>query len=113
MTDEQINQAIAEVVGYKWHDHPDRSAITDRWANPEKWVLRPDGQLVFRHEVPNYCNDLNAMHEAEKVHRMGTNWDEYVELLNALCDINPLYSTARQRAKAFLKTLGKWEEVQG
>jgi hypothetical protein len=48
MTDEQINAAIAEACGtLKWS-----------YALPVK---------VLAHTVSDYCNDLNAMHEAEKV----------------------------------------------
>jgi hypothetical protein len=63
----------------------------------------------------NYCTDLNAMHEAEKM-PMGSLQSAYIyELwsvtgsknLGAFENIN---ASARQRAEAFLRTLGKWEE---
>lgn len=82
MTDKQINTAIASILG----------------------ITRKTG-------IPDFCGDLNEMHEAEKMHRMGTDWDEYALLLGALCG-NPIYATARQRAEAFLRTLGKWDGLE-
>lgn len=63
----------------------------------------------------DYCNDLNAMHEAEEwlinsgLHR----WVAYTEQLGWI-GVSPdrkiIHATARQRAEAFLKTLRKREE---
>ena len=65
----------------------------------------------------NYHGDLNAMHEAEKVlTEKGVNyWWEYVNYINRL---NPtpfghetaVHATAAQRAEAFLRTIGQWED---
>jgi len=74
--------------------------------------------------IPDYLNDLNAMHEAEK-----TLTDEQIARwqrdLWLTCE-NDFYAleacappivlrrfisaTAAQRAEAFLRTIGKWEE---
>jgi len=99
MTNEQINKAIAETCG--WIDRP---TCTDFLGNP---LLPPD-----------YCNDLNAMHEAEKYMisnlRLLDFWqfaEELKRIVSAnLGDDSYIHATARQRAEAFLKTLGKWEE---
>lgn len=102
MTNEQINRAIADVCG--WNNQP---------------VVRTNGRgSVWVTEWPDYCADLNAMHEAEKIlgHKL-------VKYGNALCNMTLAnegdkpecyiwHATARQRAEAFLRTLGKWEEVQ-
>ena len=99
MTDEQINAAIAEACGWK--------------AKGKNW-LTPNGTPVFASDVPNYCADLNAMHEAEKVLTEHQNESIYPRSLGAWRNpTKPIYATARQRAEAFLRTLGKWEEVQG
>ena len=71
---------------------------------------RKDGRL------PDYLNDLNAMHEAEKrlfdTHQsMGVS--VYYHLLIDLCKKNPalaVQAPANIRAEAFLRTLGKWKE---
>lgn len=67
--------------------------------------------------LPNYCEDLNAMHEAEKTivpktwDNFSETWWNYCKHLRSL----PSYAehaTALDRAKAFLKTIGKWEEAK-
>ena len=94
MTDKQINTAIAEACG--WGGEP---------------VVNTDGKGgVWVTNCPNYCSDLNAMHEAEKVLTEHQNESIYPRNLGAWRNpTKPIYATARQRAEAFLKTLGKWE----
>lgn len=67
--------------------------------------------------IPDYLNDLNAMHEAEKM-LTEHQWDEYERVLRLVCDgcsyyegagKELLHATAAQRAEAFLKTIDKWE----
>lgn len=102
MTDEQINAAIAEACGWSMEDGV--------------WVWTADGIDCTYYELWDWANDLNAMHHAEKV------------LTDAQCVFFRAYlreqfgphpaslyvwhATARQRAEAFLRTVGKWEEVQ-
>ena len=98
MTDQQINAAIHEALG-----------------NP-KGCPRCDCDECAYNKGLNYCADLNAMHEAERVlcrHMHASDSDRiagdrmhaYAELIGYAID-----APARQRAEAFLKTLGKWEE---
>lgn len=103
MTDKQINAAIAEACGWKGN-------LLCRDYEGNLWPSEP----------PNYCNDLNAMAQAEKTLTNVSDAMEYSYLLedmeNMIEDWVPyrtLWSLSpRQRAEAFLKTLGKWEEVQ-
>jgi hypothetical protein len=67
--------------------------------------------------LPDYLNDLNAMHEAEKVLSRGEGYHQkggfglYKTALAEVCDEqHPIDATAAQRAEAFLRTIGKWEE---
>jgi hypothetical protein len=72
--------------------------------------------------LPDYPNDLNAMHEAEKVLEGSKVWNRYTEELGKLRHYNPVIhdlrsfaniivsATAAQRSEAFLKTLGLWED---
>ena len=124
MTDEQINFAIAETCGWKCAGHPEQVKATEGWEFGYQFVINPDGELVTHNSIPDYCNDLNAMHEAEKV----LDWQgkiKFTEILYRHCpdsyireydetewdEIFPLInSTARQRAQAFLKAIGKWEQ---
>ena len=98
MTDEQINLTIARVLG--WHSiHTSTTGIKGM-----------KGPLRGFMPLPNYCTDLNAMHEAEEM-LFDDDWDLYcTELGHSLRGC--ANATARQRAEAFLRTLGKWEEVQ-
>jgi len=97
MTDQQINAAIAESV--KWPGN-----LICRDFNGNLWPSLP----------PNYCTDLNAMAEAEKVLDSDELFRGYYL---ALYDITqstrwPICATAKQRAMAFLRALGKWEEAE-
>jgi len=71
------------------------------------------GRSYFEESLPNYLNDLNAMHEAEKVLNLAQFWT-YADLLrehhNGLGVDGYITASAAQRAKAFLRTLGKWED---
>jgi hypothetical protein len=71
--------------------------------------MNPSGLLVFKHDIPNYLNDLNAMHKAENlVLRSAQQRRDYAD---ALDDGNGgHFATSAQRAEAFLRTIGKWEE---
>ena len=96
MTDEQINQAIAEACGIC---HVAKSV--PMYKTPEGWVL----------DCPQFCTDLNAMHEAEK-HLFDARKDNSYGYELAVGDCATMWhATARERAEAFLKTLGKWEEA--
>lgn len=60
--------------------------------------------------VPDYLNDLNAMHEAERVLDIEDGqWIIYSEHLERMTDDCGFHATAAQRAEAFGLTLGLWE----
>ena len=89
MTDEQINAAIAKAINADEH-----------------WMIEKD-----------YCTDLNAMHEAEThipdslVHIYGNKIGTVTGAEDSSC-LSFYGATARQRAEAFLRTLGKWKEAE-
>ena len=103
MTPEAQRIAIAEACG------------TLRWSHALP-------QRVLSCEVPDYLNDLNAMFEAEC--KFGTCIEMQAYLENLLCVVfsepqgdgslietwTCCHATASQRAKAFLRTIGKWED---
>jgi hypothetical protein len=103
MTDEQINIAIAEACG--------------RVQRPDGYWF-PPGSNVGSAGIANYCNDLNAMREAEMTLPLGRNRKQWGNSLAEFrCYLRliaghggSIHATARQRAEAFLRTLGKWEE---
>jgi hypothetical protein len=103
MNDEQINAAIHAALG-----------------NPIGCPRCSDPECAYNSGI-NYCTDLNAMHEAEKTVFGSSNM--LVDFMEHLCDatgaVNTsmvdamviiIQATAKQRAEAFLKTVGKWEE---
>jgi hypothetical protein len=100
MTDEQINAAIDTIMG-------------------KSGCQRGGG--IFEQD---WCNDLNAMHEAEQtLKRMGPEYSRILlDIVSRDAGVGVQYAhgsfahikaTARERAEAFLRTLGKWEEAQG
>ena len=98
MTPEQQRIAIAEACG--WVESP-----YGKWSN--------DG-LILRDPLnpPDYLNDLNAMHDAEKI-LSPTSEIEWHNQLQNVCGCSwrvMIRATAAQRAEAFLRTLGRWEE---
>jgi hypothetical protein len=88
MTDQQINAAIAAHLG----------------------ITRKTG-------IPDFSGDLNEMHEAEKVLKGYKEIHTYVWHLNNRKDwdtdfkLMEVHISARDRAEAFLRTLGKWEST--
>ncbi len=91
MTDEQINVAIHAALG--------NAIKCPRCSDPE----------CAYNSVPNYCTDLNVMHEAEATLTEDQLWRMAREIER---NDEEWYfrATARQRAEAFLRTLGKWED---
>jgi len=77
------------------------------------------GWTVWSCGVPDYLNDLNAMHDAEKM-LTADQFEQYRWILWDICKqvrVKDWYrcylsSTAAQRAEAFLRTIGKWEECK-
>jgi len=101
MTNDQINQRIAEACGWTEVGECENGGFRLRGFPPNR-------HEAHRKPIPNYCIDLNAMHEAEKSLR-GIEWDVYVDSL-ANTWVEVVHASARQRAEAFLRTLGKWED---
>ena len=107
MTNEQINIAIAKACGWKNLEIEDFS----EYGVP-CFMLMGSNHTGTRLMPPDYCNDLNAMHEAEKVIKKDSNlWKTYESFLARIVsgDCGMFHITANQRAEAFLKTIGKWE----
>ena len=96
-------------------------------VNPQPEHCRWGDKLLL---TPDYLNDLNAMHEAEKVltptpDELEFNDGKYIEYCGELCRVcgwlkyeqtmfawDVIRATAAQRAEAFLRTIGKWEEAK-
>lgn len=117
MNPEKQRIAIAEACG--WSD------VRKQWIGygggdyeDLLGVCPQSGDTVL---VPDYLNDLNAMHEAEKVlnadqlNALDYNLDVIMDRVPRRFDrmswhAHKQTATAAQRAEAFLRTIGKWEE---
>jgi len=112
-TEQQI--AIAEACGWRLIE----DKYKDGTSAGKSWVS-PDG---IGRNLPDYVNDLNAIHEAEKT----LNEDQQYDFAWNLDNITPdfvsqgdginwevvfalAHATASQRAEAFLHTVGKWKD---
>jgi hypothetical protein len=122
MDNQDINIAIAEACGW--------TQIKDEWLHwdgpPTKYFsgIENDPECIerqIRQEIPNYCNDLNAIHEAEMLfvddhfNRSDYTWElqkivlgRNAESVKGKTTFQIIHATARQRAEAFLRTLEKW-----
>jgi hypothetical protein len=136
MTNEEINRAVAESVGFNWWavekggwyyrqggaGYTNRIEEAGRYteADARKLLVRGEPMSVRRIPHPDYCNDLNAMHEVES--RMTD--DEHLRFRNTLWLLimrtakfphhvsRQVHSaTARQRAEAVLCAIGKWRDA--
>ena len=102
MTTESQRIAIAEACG---------------WSYEKNETYAPDGAFWWSKnpEFPDYLNDLNAMHEAEKTLNP-IQAAEYARILTSIAwqseqpVFAPMTAKADQRAEAFLKTLNLWKE---
>ena len=97
MSEQEINEAIAEACG--------------RERNPDGCWYPDNGLRVGTQAIPDYCTDLNAMHEAENVltddqFKWYTYWVE--KLMPETKYRCYLCATARHRAEAFVRSMGKW-----
>ena len=102
MSPEKQRIAIAEACGFVEVEHD---------------LVWSFGSVRFRFcDLPDYLNDLNAMHEAENVLSI-EDCDEYMFRLQLLTFKRDGYwgfchATAAQRAQAFLRAIGKWEDYK-
>lgn len=99
MNPEKQRIAIAEACGWR------KCIFRDRYGTA--FGSPPGEALTYREELPDYPNDLNAMHEAEKIFSGNMRIRYFYELSNTGGN-SPIQATAAQRAEAFLKTIGKW-----
>lgn len=134
---EEQRIAVAEACGWKyWHDDQETLLLRpdEEWPAYPHWEERgmrrgdgrPTASLIDVSALPDYLNDLNAMHEAVKIltdYQRNTYCDYLVGVSHN--DLSRSFgpdgeiegdsftvfeATASQRAEAFLRTIGKWIE---
>lgn len=128
---EQQNTIIAKLMGAKWvksfnRQTPNKAVL----VFVENLSLDYKDEIVYVNEsdenftkvihahVPDYRNDLNAMHEVENL-LLSDEKQIYWDYLFDHCDgtvfsrvedeYKMIRATAAKRAEAFLKTIGKWD----
>jgi len=139
MKPEEMDKAIAEHVGTadRWlivkrgyYYRPNGCGYTshehEAWILPlveakkHEYLIGEEPVTISRAPIPAYSTDLNAMHEAEM---FLVNSDDGKDagcarylysraLYGVVVPVSqqPVMATARQRAEAFLRTIGKWRD---
>ncbi len=117
MTDQEINEAIALHLGWKKSEREVEHDFGYRWTETEVTWISPD-ETRWK-QVKPYCNDLNSMHHAEeycRCYHSEENAEDYEsQLVNVIARklgysgcYRLAHATARQRAEALLRHIGKW-----
>lgn len=103
--------AIAEACGWIINHEPPYIGMAWEQGTPENWRTHQSARF---HTLPDYLNDLNAMHEAEKVLDLGQRTSFIRDLVRLLgvtsAEFRFVHATAAQRAEAFLRTISRWED---
>lgn len=113
---DKLKQRIAILEFCGWKRDPDFDFQTS-YETVEIWS---NGSKLSRFEnLPDYLNDLNAIHEAEKLIVSDTEkCFAYQRALAKACGADEYdfeksfiwHASAPERAEALLRTIGKWEE---
>jgi len=114
MTPEEQRIAIAEACGKlnKPECRPTIEELEAILASNErlKVTIQPDGSVLA---LPDYIDDLNAMHVAENTLSEYDKINHYDYELSRVCNHhqgNTIRATSAQRAEAFLRAIGKWKD---
>jgi hypothetical protein len=116
MKPEEQRIAIAEACGFTY------DSINEAWYKDGYYYFNCGDGLHFK-QLPDYLNDLNAMHEAETLviyanDKLPKKYTQQIKaaickdagVKKAQMDFDMcITATAVQRAEAFLKTLNLWK----
>src|ERR1700723_1909251 len=107
LSPEEKRSKIALACGWKrWQDHEALMA-----NEPFKWIWTPPHDHDIRSQQddpPDYLNDLNAMHEAEKSLSADDFYDYGYRYLPLICNYSSTFhAEASHRADAFLLTISQ------
>jgi hypothetical protein len=115
MKPEEQRIAIAQSCGWLPYS-TDKVDLSARYFDKGPWWRNAEAcEIASINQLPDYLNDLNAMHEAEKAltnehyvmyHVQLRSLTKNTEITSAF---TTLHATARQRAAALLKTLNPWK----
>lgn len=117
MTDQDINEAIALHLGWTKETKEIEHQDGYQWTEVVTHWRTPGGTRISCCE--DYCNDLNAMHAIEEIELnphdgSSDDYGDHIRKVIAiregieLHEVNVWHAKSRQRAEAFLRTIGKW-----
>lgn len=90
--------------------HPENIKGMDGWRSQHRgiWWVTPDKYRVLIRDVPNYLNDLNAIHAAIAT----LPFDHQITVAELLTGdlVEVMQATAAQLSEAFIKTINKWTD---
>ena len=112
LTQEQKRVKLAEACGWKRIPKDDVGAAARLFYGDTWWRDAENNTIASVEQLPDYFNDLNACHEAEKTMTYEQHC-HYADLLNFLIIPGPAankstFATAAQRAEALGQTLNLW-----
>ena len=109
MTPKAQRIAIAEAVGY----------VRTQATALATWQPPSGGWPITAAHLPDFLNDLNAMHQVEETiptiklaayaKALGRDYRDQPPILWPSL-FTFIHATASQRAEAFLRTIGKWKD---
>jgi len=108
MTVESQRIAIAKACGWSYQNKHPRFG---KQSVKSWYFMNTEITVSSSSKLPDYLNDLNAMHEAEKTLDYN-DLNDMEESVSFHFGVTPFHSTAAQRAEAFLRTIGKWEDAK-
>jgi hypothetical protein len=132
MSPEEQRIAIAEVCGWVWYRLPANPrfppsrtyrclflpVIHEYEGQAKEWLVRADGTEAICNRtylwkegmVPDYVNDLNAIHEATMTLSVAQRKAMRFWLYELTDQMSAHDATAAQRCEAFLRVLDLWKE---
>lgn len=127
MTKGQINIAIAEYFGWTFSSFYEEDPTLPYYQKFKEdttcWWVRPGNDSWQREQIPNYCGDLNVIHEARSTltEKQLADYCQFlisiVRRASGIPDHESHYpvpfvlsATASQHTEAFLRAIGKWQE---
>ena len=121
MSPEKQRIAIAKACGWSYQNKHPRFG---KQSVKSWYFMNTEITVSSSSKLPDYLNDLNAMHKAEKVLTYNQVFG-YAQLVESFTQttigvggtplgrsFQSITSTASQRAEAFLRTIGKWEDAK-
>lgn len=121
--DEQAQRiAIAESLGWiecELYRPPPEVHIDDPCFTPRSFLRGFKPGVTLWQPIPDYLNSLDAMFEVEKTLDEGQQ-DTFLITLKRVVEpglddfqkeFNAIHATAKQRAEAYLRAIGRWQET--